>query len=58
MMITAFLFTLAAAFPVTIRVDAGRPLGEIAPDLALLRCRRAELRHMKDGQKLLAASAS
>ena len=31
MMITAVLFTLAAAFPVTIRVDAGRPLGELAP---------------------------
>ena len=30
-MITAVLFTLAAAFPVTIRVDAGQPLGELPP---------------------------
>ena len=29
-MITAVLFSLVAAFPVTIRVDAGQPLGALA----------------------------
>jgi xylan 1,4-beta-xylosidase len=62
--IAAVLITLAAAspattqeepFPVTIRVDAGKPLGELAPIWRFFGGDEPNYAHMKDGRKLLAA---
>ena len=55
-MITAVLFSLAAAFPVTIRVDAGQPLGELAPIWRFFGGDEPNYAYMKDGRKLLAAA--
>ena len=52
-MITAVLFSLAAAFPVTIRVDAGQPLGELAPIWRFFGGDEPNYAYMKDGRKLL-----
>jgi xylan 1,4-beta-xylosidase len=54
-MITAVLFTLAASFPVTIRVDAGQPLGELAPVWRFFGADEPNYATMKDGRKLLVA---
>jgi xylan 1,4-beta-xylosidase len=63
-MIAAVLITLAAAapatpqdesFPVTIRVDAAKPLGELAPIWRFFGGDEPNYAHMKDGRKLLAA---
>ena len=57
-MITAFLFTLAAAFPVTIRVDAGQPLGELAPVWRFFGGDEPNYATMKDGASSSSPSAS
>ena len=54
-MITAVLFSLVAAFPVTIRVDAGQPLGELAPIWRFFGGDEPNYATMKDGRKLLVA---
>ena len=47
--------TQADAFPVTIRVDAHRPLGELAPIWRFFGGDEPNYAHMKDGRKLLRA---
>ena len=42
-------------FPVTIRVDAGRPLGRLAPIWRFFGADEPNYAHMKDGRKLLRA---
>jgi xylan 1,4-beta-xylosidase len=42
-------------FPVTIRVDAGKPLGELAPIWRFFGADEPNYAHMKDGRKLLRA---
>ncbi|HEY7515911.1 MAG TPA: beta-xylosidase [Vicinamibacteria bacterium] len=46
---------MAASFPVTIRVDAGKPLGELTPIWRFFGGDEPNYAHMKDGRKLLAA---
>ena len=50
-MITAVLFSLVAAFPVTIRVDAGQPLGELAPIWRFFGADEPNYATMKDGRE-------
>ena len=52
-MIAAVLLSLAAAFPVAIRVDAGQPLGELHPIWRFFGADEPNYAYMKDGQKLL-----
>jgi xylan 1,4-beta-xylosidase len=54
-MIAALLIGLAASFPVTIRVDAGRPLGELVPIWRFFGGDEPNYAYMKDGRKLLGA---
>jgi hypothetical protein len=54
-MIAWALLGLAAAFPVTIRVDAGRPQGELAPIWRFFGGDEPNYATMKDGRRLLAA---
>jgi xylan 1,4-beta-xylosidase len=54
-MIATVLIGLAAAFPVTIRVDAARPLGELAPIWRFFGADEPNYAYMKDGRKLLRA---
>lgn len=55
MLAAAALITLAASFPVTIRVDAGRPLGELTPIWRFFGADEPNYAYMKDGRKLLRA---
>ena len=43
-----------AAFPVTIKIDAGRPQGELKPIWRFFGADEPNYAHMKDGRKLLA----
>jgi xylan 1,4-beta-xylosidase len=54
-MIAAVLIGVVASFPVTIRVDAGRPLGELAPIWRFFGADEPNYATMKDGRKLLSA---
>jgi xylan 1,4-beta-xylosidase len=54
-MIAVVLFGLLASFPVTIRVDADRPLGELAPIWRFFGSDEPNYAYMKDGRKLLSA---
>jgi len=54
-MIAAVLIALAATFPVTIRVDAGRPRGGLAPIWRFFGGDEPNYAHMKDGRRLLSA---
>jgi xylan 1,4-beta-xylosidase len=54
-MIAAVLIALAATFPVTIRVDAGRPRGGLAPIWRFFGGDEPNYAPMKDGRKLLSA---
>ena len=54
-MIAAVLMSLAASFPVTIRVDAGRAQGELAPIWRFFGADEPNYATMKDGRKLLRA---
>jgi len=45
----------AESFPVTVRVDAGRPMGELVPIWRFFGGDEPNYAHMKDGRKLLAA---
>src|SRR5262245_46798255 len=54
-MFTVAALTLAAAIPVTIRVDAGRPQGDLAPVWRFFGADEPNYATMKDGRKLLAA---
>src|SRR5512133_1122103 len=54
-MIAAIVFSLAAAIPVTIRVDAGQPQGELAPIWRFFGGDEPNYATMKDGRRLLAA---
>jgi len=47
--------TQAESFPVTIRADAGEPLGELAPIWRFFGGDEPNYAHMKDGRRLLAA---
>jgi xylan 1,4-beta-xylosidase len=55
MLAAAALITLAASFPVTIRVDAGRPLGDLPPIWRFFGADEPNYAYMKDGRKLLRA---
>ncbi len=52
-MIAAVLIAVAATFPVTIRVDASRPRGELASIWRFFGGDEPNYAHMKDGRKLL-----
>jgi xylan 1,4-beta-xylosidase len=52
-MIAAILIGLLAAFPVTVRVDAGRPLGPLVPIWRFFGADEPNYATMKDGRKLL-----
>ncbi len=54
-MIAAVLIAFAATFPVTIRVDAGRPRGELNTIWRFFGGDEPNYAHMKDGRKLLSA---
>src|SRR5512147_1713268 len=54
-MIAALLIGLAASFPVRIRVDAGQPLGELAPIWRFFGADEPNYAYMKDGRRLLVA---
>jgi len=54
-MISAVLFSLVAAFPVAIRVDAGQPLGDLVPVWRFFGGDEPNYATMKDGRKLLVA---
>jgi xylan 1,4-beta-xylosidase len=54
-MIAAVLFGLLASLPVTIRVDAGRPLGKLVPIWRFFGGDEPNYAYMKDGRKLLGA---
>jgi len=54
-MIAAVLFGFLASLPVTIRVDAGRPLGGLAPIWRFFGGDEPNYATMKDGRKLLGA---
>ena len=54
-MIAALLLGVAAAFPVTIRVDAARPLGPLVPIWRFFGADEPNYATMKDGRKLIAA---
>jgi len=54
-MIASVLVALAASFPVTIRVDAGKPLGELAPIWRFFGADEPNYAYMKDGRTLLGA---
>jgi len=51
----ALLFLLAASFPVTIRVDAARPLGPLVPIWRFFGADEPNYATMKDGRKLIGA---
>jgi xylan 1,4-beta-xylosidase len=52
-MIATVVISLAAAFPVTIRVEAAKPLGELAPIWRFFGGDEPNYAYMKDGRKLL-----
>jgi xylan 1,4-beta-xylosidase len=54
-MIATVLITLAASFPVTVRVDAGKAQGEHAPIWRFFGADEPNYATMKDGRKLLRA---
>lgn len=54
-MIATLLIGLAAAFPVAIQVDAGRPMGRLAPIWRFFGADEPNYAHMKDGRRLLRA---
>jgi xylan 1,4-beta-xylosidase len=54
-MIAAVLISLAASFPVTVKVDAGRTQGELAPIWRFFGADEPNYATMKDGRKLLGA---
>ena len=53
-MITAVLLSLAATVPVTVRVDAAQPQGELTPIWRFFGADEPNYAYMKDGRKLLA----
>jgi len=53
-MIATLLLGLAASFPVTVQVDAAKPLGELVPIWRFFGADEPNYAYMKDGRRLLA----
>ncbi len=57
-MIAAVLFGLLASFPVTVRVDAEKPLGDLVPIWRFFGCGEPNYAYLPDGARLLATLGS